>query len=196
MNPAELSFFLGNFITVADANKAELNITSATITSLIDVKTLLDTKIANRQTKQEEAVAATSEMNQTAKNAVDLVSLVNNSVKSDKAIPESLIELLGLDPDDNNFTPIVPLAPTDLVVEGRSNGINYLRWNNGGNKPRITYIVEAKIGEALVYSFVKATTKTRFEHKNQMPGVRAFYRVRAVHGDLESPNSNEAVVYN
>lgn len=191
-----MSFFLGNFISVADANKAELNITTATITSLNDVKTLLDTKIANRQTKQEEAVAATSEMNQTAKNAVDLVSLVNNGIKSNKAIPESLIELLGLDANDNSLTPIVPVAPTDLVAEGRSNGINYLRWKSGGNKPRTTYIVEAKIGDAPNYVFVTVSTKLRFEHKNQTPGVRVFYRVKAVHGDLESPFSNEAVIYN
>lgn len=113
-----------------------------------------------------------------------------------KAIPDALIELLGLDPDSTNLTPIVPVAPTDLVVEGRSNGINYLRWKSGGNKPRTTYIIEAKIGAATEYVFIKATTKVRFEHKNQTPGIKALYRAKAVNADLESPFSNEGVIYN
>jgi hypothetical protein len=60
----------------------------------------------------------------------------------------------------------------------------------------MTYIIEAKIGNSAEYMFVKALTKARFEHKNQTPGVRAFYRVKAIRGDLESAYSNEAVVYN
>ena len=125
-----------------------------------------------------------------------LIGSVNIIVKSDKTIPDSLIESLGLDADDDSLTSIVPVQPADLVVEGRSNGINYLKWASGGNKPRTIYIVEAKIGDATSYVFAKSTTKTRFEHKNQTPGVRVFYRVKAVHGDLESASSNEAVVYN
>lgn len=196
MNSAEMSFFLGNFISIADANKTELNISNETLLSLNAVKTDLDAKIVDRQAKQEAAVAATAALHQTMKNALDLISSVNNGVKSNKTVPNSLIELLGLDANDNNLTTIVAVAPTDLVAEGRSNGINYLRWKSGGNKPRTTYIIEAKIGDAEDYVFISVTTKMRFEHKNQTPGVRVFYRVKAVHSEQESAYSNEAVIYN
>ena len=107
-----------------------------------------------------------------------------------------MIEELGFDPDDDTPTTIVAIAPSDLVVEGRSNGSNYIKFKRNGNKPVVNFILEMKIGDETQYKFVKVLSKTRFEHKNQTPGVRAFYRVKAVHGDSESTYSNEAVVYN
>ncbi|HQU84141.1 MAG TPA: fibronectin type III domain-containing protein [Pyrinomonadaceae bacterium] len=196
MNPAELLVFLTNFIAVADDKQTELGLTTADITLLQGFKSKLETKINNRQSTKETATSAKTELDETQKEVNDLIGSHNNGFKSDKTIPDSLIELLGLDADSNNLTPIVPVAPTDLVVMGSSNGVNSLKWKSGGNKPRTTYIVEAKIGAATEYVFVKATSKTRFEHKNQTPGVKVLYRVKAVHGDLESDFSNEAVVYN
>lgn len=196
MNAAELAVFLSNFNTVADLNKSELNITSATLVELQAVKADLDARLTDRQAKQEAAIAATTALNQAVKTANSLIGSVNISVKSNKTVSASLIEALGLDANDDSFTTNVPVAPTDLIVEGRSNGINYIKWNAGGNKPRTTFILEAKTGNSADYAFVKALTKTRYEHKNQTPGVRVFYRVKAVSGDLESAYSNEAVVYN
>ncbi|CAN5507075.1 hypothetical protein BH10ACI1_BH10ACI1_18100 [soil metagenome] len=196
MSAAELVVFLDNFNTIAEANKNALGISDDKLRDLQAIKPDLQAKLNERQAKQEAAVAATSALNLVVKNANSTIGSLNTVFKSDKTIPASLIELLGLDADDDSLTSTIPVAPTDLVVEGRSNGINYLRWKSGGNKPRINYIVEGKIGDAPDYVFIKTTTKTRFEHKNQTPGVRVFYRVKAVHGDLESANSNVAVVYN
>ena len=196
MNPAELLVFLTNFIAVADDKQTELGLTAFQITQLQGIKTALETKINNRQSTKEAATAALTELNLETKNVNDLIGSLNIGFKADKSISDALLELLGLDADSNNLTPIVPVAPADLVVTGSSNGINSIKWKSGGNKSRTTYIIEAKIGAATDYVFVKATSKTRFEHSNQTPGVKVLYRVKAVHGDLESSFSNEAVVYN
>lgn len=196
MSAAELSVFFSNFITIAEANKDALHLTNDTITVLQTEKVLLDTKLIDRQAKKEAAVASTTSLKLTVKNVKEVISSVNKIIKSYKDIPAELIELVGLDAEDKNLTPIVPVAPTNLVVEGRSNGINYLRWENGGNKPRTTYIIEAKIADSAEFVFIKSTTKTRFQHKNQIPGVKVFYRIKAVHGEIESAYSNPAVIYN
>ncbi len=196
MTPSELLVFLTNFNTVADTNKAELSLASPQLTELQDVKNELEAKLIDRQAKQEAAIASTSALNQTVKNVNGILGAYNTTFKSNKAIPDSMIESLGFDPDDDSPTPIVAIPPSDLVVEGRSNGSNYIKFKRNGNKPVVNFILEMKMGDETQYKFVKVLSKTRFEHKNQTPGVRAFYRVKAVHSDSESTYSNEAVVYN
>jgi len=196
MSPIELSVFMTNLNAMAEAKKAELSISNALLSDLTEGKSDLDVGIDERQATKEAASAAVTGLKQKFKRALAAIAALNQTLKGNKDAPAELIEMLGLDVDDNSLTAIIPVAPTDLVVTGSSNGINLLKWSSGGNKPRTTYIVEAKIGDAPDYVFVKATTKTRFEHKNQTPGVKALYRVKAVHGDLESDCSNEAVVYN
>lgn len=196
MNPAELSVFMTNLNAMAEAKKAELGISNALLLDLTEGKTDLDVGIDERQATKEAASAAVTGLKQKYKKALAAIAALNQTLKGNKDAPAELIEMLGLDVDDNSLTPIIPVAPADLVVTGTSNGINLLKWKSGGNKQRTTYIVEAKIGAATEYIFIKATSKTRFEHKNQTPGVKVLYRVKAVHGDLESSYSNEAVVYN
>ena len=196
MTPIELSVFMTNSNAIAEAKKAELGISNALLANLTDGKSDLDVGIDERQATKEAASAAVTGLKQKYKKALAAISALNTTLKGNKDAPAELVEMLGLDVDDGSLTAIVPVAPTDLVVTGSSNGVNLLKWKTGGNKPRTTFIVEAKIGAAPDYVFIKATTKTRFEHKNQTPGVKALYRVKAVHADLESDCSNEAVVYN
>ncbi len=196
MTPLELSVFLKNLNTIAEANKTTLSISDPTITGLTGISTGLDEKIEERQTTKEAASAAVTALKQKYKEALTAIGLLNTTLKGNKDAPAELIEMMGLDAEDGIATTIIPLAPLDLVVTGSSNGINYVKWKSGGNKPRTTYILEAKIGDATEYVFIKTTTKVRFEHKNQTPGVKVLYRIKAVHGDLESAFSNEAVVYN
>ena len=196
MNPAELLVFLTNFNGIADDKQTELGVSAAQLTELQNIRSLLEEKVINRQSTLEAAAAANIELREIVKDVNERIGSLNTGFKSKREIPDALIELLGLDADDNALTPVTPVTPTDLVVEGRSNGINYVRWRGGGNRSRTTYILEAKTAASAEYMFVKALTKVRFEHKNQPPGVRVFYRVKAIHRDLESPYSNEAVVYN
>ena len=196
MTPIELSVFMTHLNAMAEAKKAELGISNALLSDLTEGKTDLDVGIDERQATKEAASAAVTGLKQKYKRALAAIAALNQTLKGNKDAPAELIEMIGFDVEDGSLTAIIPVAPADLVVTGSSNGVNLVKWKSGGNKPRTTYIVEAKIGDAPDYVFVKATTKTRFEHKNQTPGVKVLYRVKAVHGDLESGFSNEAVVYN
>jgi hypothetical protein len=193
---AEFLVWLDNFINVATTNKAALGITAEQITELTTMRDNLTTKVNDKAAKVEAAKAATTAAGSARRAVNEKVGFYNKILKVNKTIDASLLAALGLNVEADGVGSIVPVAPTDLVVEGRSNGINYLRFKRAGNKSGVNFIVEAKIGGAAQFDFVAVIKKTRFEHKNQTPGVRAVYRVKAVHGDAESTYSNDAVVYN
>lgn len=195
-NNAEFLIWLINFIAVAIANKEDLGLSEAQIDALAALRDSFSTQLNDQQAKKEASVAATTLVNGTRKSANSEVGALNAVFKASKTIPPELLEKLGLNANGDSLVSSVPVQPVDLVVSGSSNGTNSLKWASGGNKPRVNYIVEAKIGDAANYSFVAVSTKTRYEHKNQTPGARAFYRVKAVSGDQESAYSNEAVIYN
>jgi hypothetical protein len=196
LNNADFLVWLINFINIATGNKAALGLSDAELLDLTNMQAALETLVNENQAKHEAAQAATVALKGKRLEVNQLVGYYNKIFKANPAIAASLVESLGLNANDGSLTSTVPVEPTDLVVEGRSNGINYLKFNRNGNKSTVNFIVEAKVGDAAAYSFVTVTRKQRLEHKNQTPGVRVFYRVKAVHGDLESAYSNEAVIYN
>lgn len=195
-NNAEFLIWLINFITVATANKAALDLSDPQIEALETLQLQFGTQLNEQQAKKEAATASTTLVKSSRKNLNSEISFLNAIFKANKNISANLIESLGLNANGDSVSSSVPVAPVDLVATGLSNGTNRLKFGNGGNRARTNYIIEAKIGAATEYSFVAVTSKTRFEHKNQTPGVRVFYRVKAVHGDFESAYSNEAVIYN
>jgi hypothetical protein len=195
-NNAEFLIWLINFISVAIANKTVLELSEAQTDDLTAKKLLFSTQLNEQQAKKEASVAATTLVGTSRKDLNTLVGALNIIFKLNKSIPLELLEELGLDSGSNLVSSNTLFAPVDLVVTGTSDGTNSVKFAGNGNKDRTNYVIEAKIGAALTYAFVAVTTKKRFLHKNQTPGVRVFYRVKAVNGDLESGYSNEAVIYN
>ena len=195
-NNAEFLIWLINFIAVATANKAALGLSNEQISALSTLQTDFGAQLNDQQAKKEAATAATTLVKGSRKFLNSEIGSLNAIFKANKNVAADLIESLGLNANGDSAVSSVPVAPVDLVVTGLSNGTNTLKFGGGGNNRRTNYIIEAKIGDSANYVFVAVTTKTRYEHKNQTPGVRVFYRVKAVRGDLESAYSNEAVIYN
>lgn len=123
-NTGEFIAWLDNFITVAQANLVELNLTADDITALENLRNSLTTKLNAKVAKREASVAATTDLKITEKQGRGLVGGYNLLFKSNKNVSATLLESLGLNANDGNLTPISVVQPTDLVVEGRSNGIN------------------------------------------------------------------------
>jgi hypothetical protein len=195
-NNAEFLIWLVNFITVAAANKVVLGLTDGQVTVLENLRAEFSTQLNEQQAKREAAIAATTLVNGSRKLLNSEIGSLNAIFKANKSVAPELLEEMGLNAGGDSVVSSVPVAPVDLVVSGSSDGTNKLKFGNGGNRPRTIYVIEAQIGDSPNYVFVAVTSKTRFDHKNQKPGVRVFYRVKAVNGDLESAYSNIAVIYN
>ena len=114
MNPAELLVFLTNFNGIADDKQTELGVSAAQLTELQNIRSLLEEKVINRQSTLEAAAAANIELREIVKDVNERIGSLNTGFKSKREIPDALIELLGLDADDNALTPVTPVTPTDL----------------------------------------------------------------------------------
>jgi len=85
--------------------------------------------------------------------------------------------------------------PLNLSAEGFESGINKLKWERNGNPQHRNFTVEYRVGETGQWLIAGTTRKTTYNHKNQTPGVKIYYRVFANTDEEQSPHSNTAVVY-
>jgi len=194
-NDAEFAIWLANFILKADLHKSVLNLTATQITELNTKLSEFNTDLALKQQKKEESVAQTALVKNQRKFLNKLVGLLNQGFKGIDGLASNILEELGLDPNEGNFSNTPPSAPTDLVATGTSDGVNSLKWNRNGNRQGTTFIIEAKIANSADWLMIDAVTGSKYKHKNQTPGVKVQYRIRAKRGELESGTSNTAVVY-
>jgi hypothetical protein len=111
--------------------------------------------------------------------------------------PASQFDAVGFDPPaERRRVPIAPQRPTEVSVTGNSNGVNKLRFM-GNNAPNsVSYLIEARIGDAPDYVIVGVSKAQWFKHTGVTPGVKHQYRIYAqTTRGLVSERSNEAVVY-
>lgn len=194
-NDTEFAAWLANFNTIANANLAALGLVAADVTANVTNTTTLNTAIATNVTAQAAALAAT-QGKKTARRTVELSSrTLARRIQANPAVSNALKEQLGLTVRNSPPTAIVPVAPADLVVSGSDSGVNLLQWKGNGNKSGTQYLIETKIGAATQWTITDVTTKAKYSHVSQTPGVKAMYRVRAKRGDVLSGYSNEAIVY-
>ena len=195
VNDAEFAIWLANFILKADLHKAVLNLTATQITEINTKLTQFNADLALKQQKKEESVAQTALVKNERKDLNKTVGLLNQGFKGIENLPSNILEEMGLDPNEGNFSISAPNAPLDLVATGTSDGVNSLKWNRNGNRQGTTFIIDAKIANSTDWLMIDAVTGSKYKHKNQTPGVKVQYRIRAKRGELESGMSNTAVVY-
>lgn len=194
LSNSEFLNLLNQLATKADGNAADFGLTQDIVDEAKARRIGLQTKVNDQTAKKSAAKASTSVVNQTRKGDDEFLSDVKAMMRLAKVSPDKFIEA-GFDEDDSIVSIIVPQTPTDLVVSGASDGINKLKFNRNGNKPKTVFLVEAKIGNATDFVIIGTSMKQTFEHKNQKPGVKIVYRIRAQRGDDYSDYSNTANVY-
>jgi hypothetical protein len=195
MSDAEFSVWLENFENVLENNLAALNLTAANLTELQALSGEMKDALAERQSVEEMKRAKIVKLREKRKAVVKKVAYYNKILPANEAISGELIEMLGLNAAIPNTAVVNPNRPVELIAESSASGVNELRWKKNGNRAGTFYIVESRLESEPKFVYTGSTSKTKFEHKNQRPGVRMFYRVKAQRSDTESVYSNEAVVY-
>jgi hypothetical protein len=184
-----------NLVTFYNANKAATNLSGSKVEDLAAKQALLAENLALRQSLNDRVDAVNNDIKLLRNDANDIASQISTLVKRDSAVTNSTVEQLGFSANKAVSTSSTPNTPTDLVGKGTSDGINSLKWNRNGNRQGVMFIIEAKIGDAANYTMVDAVTGSRFEHVDQIPGVKIQYRVKAKRSNAESGFSNVAIVY-
>lgn len=194
-NDAEFAVWLANLINKGSLYKTELNLNGSQMADLQNKLESFNTNLALKQQKREESVAQTSLVKVERDDLNKEIGLLNNAFKAIKGLPVNILEELGLSVNASYFGTTAPSAPLDLVVTGTSDGTNSLKWKRNGNRQGTTFIIEAKIGSSDNWVMIDAVTGASYKHKNQTPGVKIQYRIKAKRGEFESGCTNTAVVY-
>ena len=191
----ELSLWLGNFITVAQANITLLAFLPADLMNLSTDNATFTGDVAQLNSAKAQMKSATQNKNTARKKAVADARALARRVQSNPAVTPALKSSLGLNPKTNKPGVVQPVTPIGLVASGASNGVNELQWSRSGNHPSTVFLVEAQIGTAADFVQIGAPTATKFTHQNVTPGVKVVYRVRARRRNVVSAPSNVATLY-
>lgn len=182
-------------LATVENNIGATNIDSTLITEAKTIRVSLNTNLSEKQALEDNLAGKIQEIKFNRNLLNKLAAKIQALLKNDSDVSNSFIEQAGFNVNDGVKSVIVPLSPTNLVVTGTSDGINLLKWSKNGNKPGTLYIIEAKTGDDGEWIMIDVVKTLKFEHKNQIPGVKMQYRVKSKRNDTTSTASNVAVVY-
>ena len=193
-NP-EFTIFIESFLGHIEPNKSVLGFDSAKVAELendnAELKAAL-LSIKNLQDMLDSKIQSVKTIRAKMDNSVEKFE---KNAANNETVSKSLMELLGFDIKTQHFGIPGISVPIELFVNGTSDGINHLKFNRNANRQGTNFIIEAKIADSTSWVIIDVITNTKYDHKNQTPGVRVQYRVRAKRGELESTASNIATVY-
>jgi hypothetical protein len=181
-----------NFVTVATANASTLGIKTTDVAALDAAKTGFSSALTNVTTTKTAYLGATATKRASRTSAEATYRKYAKQFLANPALTPALLSSLGFSVTPAPSVPATP--PTDLAATGFSNGVNKLVWKRAGNPQSTVFVIEAKTGTGS-WAQVGATSKVKFSHNGQTPGVQVIYRVRAQRGNETSAPSNTAIVY-
>ena len=192
---AAFQLWLANFVSVAGGNVTALGITAADVTALSGAQATFSGNLGQVKTMQAAAKSAVSAKDGSRKTANAQVRSLVRKIQGNPAVTVALKNQLNINPRNTPKTHTPPAQPTQLLATPDVSGVNRLNWNRNGNKPTTTFVIEAMSGAATAFEPIGTTTKTKFEHTGQTPGVKVTYRVVAERADMSSVPSLPASVY-
>jgi len=192
---AGLIDFYETYIHGATANMTALNYTQIDIDNMTALLTALQsahTGLLNAKAAFAEAVELKDiSMNSAIKDIQDRSALI----QADKKLADTVREAMGLPVHDKIPSHETPFQPSDLQIKPLSTGTIKIDWNANGNKSGTQYIIEVKFALDGNFQNVDTVTATKYDHKNQTPGVPAWYRITPRRGKLVGESSETVGVY-
>ncbi len=194
LSNSEFIIWMKNMLTMVE-NNSVANIEAGLITQSKGIRTNLEANLSEKLNLEENLAGKSLEIKFNRKEANKNAAKIRDSLRLNSNVATGFIEIAGFNVVDGVKTTTAPVAPTDLVVTGTSDGINKLTWKRNGNKQGTLFMIEARSGDSGAWLIIDTVTNTKYEHKNQVPGVKIQYRIKAKRGTKESTASNMAVVY-
>lgn len=109
-NTVDFIAWLDNFIVVAGANLASLNLTAEDITALRNLRNSLQAKLNEKSGNREAAFTSTRALKGARRATSETGGLSNRIFKAGKETGENLLQLLGLNATDDHLSAVKPVA--------------------------------------------------------------------------------------
>lgn len=182
-----------DFVDTATANKTELNFSAEDQAEGLALKTALITELNEIQTMRATLDGKETSFSNRRKTASEFQASRKKFFGANPNVSDGLKAELKITRASAGGTAVA--QPLNLSAEGQASGINALKWERNGNPGHRNFTIEYRVGETGQWLIAGTTRKTTFNHKNQTPGVKIYYRVYAHTDEEQSPHSNTAVVY-
>jgi len=191
----ELPIWSATFVANLTTYKVTLGIADADITAVTTLLTTYNTALGSLNNAKKAQNTATQTKKAAQKALVAAERALIRRVQAAPGATTAIRAALGINKRTGQRTKTPPTQPLDLIAVAFADGTNLLKWNRKGNKATTTFQIEALYEGGKVWTTVGTTTKTKFEHLKQTPGVAVYYRVTATRADMESVPSATASVY-
>jgi hypothetical protein len=195
LSNAEFTIFTTNLLIEINKNKAVLGYKQADVDGLEGDNTEQKTELLERQSIQDSLNAKNVSVKARRTKMNKMVAKMQTDAENNDDVSDSLLETLGFDAREGNAAAQPLNPPKELSVSGSSDGVNRLKFNRNGNKQGTLFYIYAKTGDAGEAVLIEVITGTKYDHKNQTPGIKVQYFVKAKRGEEESAASNTAIVY-
>ena len=191
----EFTVWLGNFVTVVNANLATAGLVAADLTPITTLQTSLSANISDVEAKKAALASATQTKDATKEAVIQKVRALVNRIQANAAVTAALKAQMGITTRDGSHYPQSPVVPNQLMAELLSDGSIELDWNRNGNSPGTQFVIECRVLPSANWQLLNVVTKTSFLHSGHAIGAGLEYRIKARKGNETSIASNVAVIH-
>lgn len=191
----ELPIWSATFVANLGTHKTQLGLTDSDIANISTLLTAFNTALSNLDDAKKAQNTATQTKKAAQKSLVAAERALIRRVQAAPGATTAIRTALGINQRTGQKTKTPPTIPTEVTATAFADGTNVIKWNRNANKPATTFVIEMMKADDTDWSFVDTTTKTKFAHENQMPGVTVSYRVTATRADMTSTPSATVGVY-
>jgi hypothetical protein len=126
------------------------------------------------------------------KSSVALARAYAKQIKGTPGVTPAIQSDFGI-LSNSTVGPVVVVS--GLNITGCDDGVNMLKWDRTGNANGTMFLIESSLNGQTGWELVDVTTKVTYDHIDQIPGQRQFYRIRSKRGNTTSQACPPEVVY-
>jgi hypothetical protein len=187
-----LNAWLQTFNNVCNINKTELGLSNADLTAIGNAYGQFSDDMVALDSAKSAYQGIVTGKNKTKSGSTTVVRTFARKFKANPAVSEATLRSLGI-VANNSVTPVVPV--TNLVVTGCDDGVNKLKFDRATNSQGTMFIIEYREEGQSDWKFAASITRTTFNHEDQTPGQKQYYRVISTRAGKSSTPCPPAVVY-
>ncbi len=191
---SELTIWMQNFTTVANANLATLGLVAADLTPITTLQPTYTSNLNDVEAKKASIAAAVETKDTTKTNMIKNMRVVVNKIQANPNVTTALKAQLGINTREGGSSPTNPIEPNELFAEIKTDGTVELSWNRNGNGPTTQFVIFAKVGAEINYRILDVVSRTTYNHIGISLAERIEYYIKARKNGIESGPSNIAII--
>ncbi len=192
---AELTLWLTNFLTAANANLAALGLVAADLTAITTQQATFTSNLNDIETKKAALASAIDTKDASKESLLQKVRVIVNKIQANPAVTVAMKAQLGISTKEGGQHPQSPIPPTELMATLVPDTGIELDWSRNGNGPGTLFVIEYRLLPSAAWQLLDIITKTSYLHSGIAIGAGIEYHIKARKGNQTSGPCNIAVIH-